>query len=801
MKRPQRIYPQEIKDPRNENIIRQYDADNAAWLWHPAAKEVIDSSMVEFELAFDVETPFTEECTVSADNRYELYLDGEFISMGPDRGDADHWSFATLPVEFSAGHHVLTARCWYYPDSTGAMPLAQLMNAPGFLFGVKTEERRAMFNTCDAPWKVRLINGVSFGNCGWAVGSGGIFDVKEYDTMTEFVEPVVQCGVRFDNIYGGKVWGKRLCPGNLPEQIRRKFDGAITVRAVMEDTFAENSEITVSAESTENPDRAAWQRFFDGSAGCMEVGANTNLCVLIDFNTYLCAYCNLAAKGGDADSRVEVMLAESLQTVSGDFYAKGNRSEVTGKIFPVTCMVDIFRNFDGKDHDITPFWWRAGRYAMIRIKTGTAPLILNRLDFVECRYPIENESSFIADDARLNDVQPMLIRALQSCMHETYMDCPFYEQLMYVGDTRLEVLTTYTVAKDAKLPLRALHLFDWSRSVWDGVVAEHYPGRGSQLSCTFSAIWTLMVRDYMMYRRFDSDEEFLHLRRSVRAMLIALGEYVNSEGVIENLPGWSFVDWVNAEWNKGIPYPLQNKGKAAIFSMHYLLSLRAAMELETMLLPEENNGLLSYYQTCFDRVAKGVKKIFWVEDEKLFADEETKEHYSMHAQCMALLAGVLSGEEAQNCFNAMLNKKNISVPTLYFIHYLFDTFQKFGAGEKILDYMQLWTGMLEKGAVTTWETPEPTRSDCHAWGAHLYHHYFASLAGIRPASAGFKTISLQPRLGSLKEIKGSLVHPDGFIHFHFVNEGNGKVSGNISLPEGISGTYGNVKLNPGMNIL
>ena len=149
----------------------------------------------------------------------------------------------------------------------------------------------------------------------------------------------------------------------------------------------------------------------------------------------------------------------------------------------------------------------------------------------------------------------------------------------------------------------------------------------------------------------------------------------------------------------------------------------------------------------------------------------------------------------------MLNKKNISVPTLYFIHYLFDTFQKFGAGEKILDYMQLWTGMLEKGAVTTWETPEPTRSDCHAWGAHLYHHYFASLAGIRPASAGFKTISLQPRLGSLKEIKGSLVHPDGFIHFHLVNEGNGKVSGNISLPEGISGTYGNVKLNPGMNSL
>lgn len=800
MNRPQRIYPQEIKDPRNENIIRQYDADNAAWLWHPACNRVLDGSMVEFTLEVDVESAFTEECTVSADNRYELYLDGNFISMGPDRGDVDHWAFAALPIAFSAGHHILTARCWFYPGDTELMPLAQLMSAPGFLFGVKTEERRAAFNTGNAPWKVRKIEGVGFGNSGWAVGYGGVFDVKTYDSGTETVEPVVQCCARFDNIYGGKVGDKRLCPSNLPEQIRRKFDGKITVRAVMEDSFPENGQMSVSAESTENPDREAWQRFFDGSAAEMVVDANVKLCVLLDFNTYLCAYCNLGACGGDGDARVEVMLAESLQSDSEDYQAKGNRSEVAGKIYPVTSMTEKFWNFDGKDHDIMPFWWKAGRYAMIRIKTGAVPLTLKKLDFIECRYPIEQESTFVADDDRLNRVQPMLIRALQSCMHETYMDCPFYEQLMYVGDTRLEILTTYCVAKEARLPLRALHLFDWSRSVWDGVVAEHYPGRGSQLSCTFSAIWTLLVRDYMMYRRFDSDAEFLHLRRSVRTMLIALGEYVNGEGVIEDLPGWSFVDWID-EWNTGIPHPKKNKGKAAIFSMHYLLSLRAAIELETMYLPEANNGLAAYYQTCFDRTAQGVKNIFWVEDEKLFADEESKEHFSMHAQCMALLAGVLTGDEAKACCDAMLNKKNITVPTLYFIHYLFDTLQKFGIGEKILDYMPIWTDMQKKGAVTTWERPEPTRSDCHAWGAHLYYHYFSTLAGIRPASAGFKTITLQPRLGTLKEIKGSLVHPDGMIDFNLTNEGNGKVSGTITLPDGVSGTYGNVMLKPGLNTL
>ena len=58
---------------------------------------------------------------------------------------------------------------------------------------------------------------------------------------------------------------------------------------------------------------------------------------------------------------------------------------------------------------------------------------------------------------------------------------------------------------------------------------------------------------------------------------------------------------------------------------------------------------------------------------------------------------------------------------------------KFSYNEKgdLTHHAYIWKDMLDKGAVTTWEKPEPTRSDCHAWGAHLYYHYFASLAGIR----------------------------------------------------------------------
>ena len=40
------------------------------------------------------------------------------------------------------------------------------------------------------------------------------------------------------------------------------------------------------------------------------------------------------------------------------------------------------------------------------------------------------------------------------CAHETYMDCPYYEQLQYDGDTRLELLTTYAMTRDDRLNRR-----------------------------------------------------------------------------------------------------------------------------------------------------------------------------------------------------------------------------------------------------------------------------------------------------------------------------------------------------------
>ena len=68
------------------------------------------------------------------------------------------------------------------------------------------------------------------------------------------------------------------------------------------------------------------------------------------------------------------------------------------------------------------------------------------------------------NDAELDKIWEISWRTARLDAHETYMDTPYYEQLQYVGDTRIQALISYTVAGDDRLARQALEAFDESRS-------------------------------------------------------------------------------------------------------------------------------------------------------------------------------------------------------------------------------------------------------------------------------------------------------------------------------------------------
>ena len=126
--------------------------------------------------------------------------------------------------------------------------------------------------------------------------------------------------------------------------------------------------------------------------------------------------------------------------------------------------------------------------------------------------------------------------------------------------------------------------------------------------------------------------------------------------------------------------------------------------------------------------------------------------------------------------------------TIYFSFYLLETWRKFGRGDLIVDRMSFWKDLVKQGLKTPVEMPGDTRSDCHAWGSHPLFHLHASVAGVRPASPGFRTVRIAPQPGKLPRILSRTPHPDGFIGLDLKFEGGG-CHGTVELPSGITGVF------------
>ena len=96
-------------------------------------------------------TPLASSCTSPADNRYRLFVNGRFVSSGPQRSDLMHWRYETVDLApyLRAGRNVLAALVWNWGPHR---PAAQFSRHTAFLLQGDTE-REAVANT-GRGWKV-----------------------------------------------------------------------------------------------------------------------------------------------------------------------------------------------------------------------------------------------------------------------------------------------------------------------------------------------------------------------------------------------------------------------------------------------------------------------------------------------------------------------------------------------------------------------------------------------------------------------------------------------------------------------
>lgn len=752
----------------------------AKWIHLPQPAE--GSFVAAYRLTFDVAEEITARLHVSADQRYELLLDGRRLGRGPERGDEMCWFYESYEAALSPGRHTLVARVWWLQHDGAHAPNAQRTIRPGFLLAAEAPLTEQL-STGIAPWQAKRLGGYTFRSPtvpGASLAGGTLeLDGRAFDWGWELGQgngwqPAVSGWPARDrlNRWGEDNNGHRLRPAILPamKEVLRHLGN---VRNVAEAESADTSAVPVTAECFLRGEHPAWQRLFGGAAS-HTIPPHTRRRVIVDLEDYYCAYPQLTLTGG-RDAIVRLHWAESLY-LDPRATQKGNRDQIEGKYF--IGRGDTFIADGGQARTFDTLWWACGRYIELYVETKDEPLAIDDIAFRETGYPLHMDGQVELSDERFNRAVPIMWRTMQMCMHETYMDCPYYEQLMYTGDTRLEVLVTYLMCRDDRLPRKAIRMFALSQNA-DGLTHSRYPSHITQIIPQFSLFFVAMLHDFALWR---GDREFvLQFMPRARAVMEVFIQRINEQGLVDWPEGWNWVDWVPG-WQHGLP-PCDWPRHTAINNWQFVYVAGLAAKLERWL---GETALADRLDRIRRRVASATTDAFWDESAGLFADTLSRSSYSEHAQCYALLSGLVPPEREQRVLHGLLNDPRLARATIYFQHYLFEVLARYGRPDAMLDRWQLWYDHVDLGMKTCLESPEPSRSDCHAWGAHPIYHVAASIAGVRPAELGAGDVVIRPQLGRLKSVRCTIRHPRGPIHVDLRCE-DAKLTGTIELPEALAG--------------
>lgn len=198
------------------------------------------------------------------------------------------------------------------------------------------------------------------------------------------------------------------------------------------------------------------------------------------------------------------------------------------------------------------------RYAMIAAECGEIELEA----FGIKRF--ENNVSGIEIPKLENKVLEAIYRAaVKTYAHnavDIYSDCPSRERAGWLCDSYFTGKTEHflfgtTFVEDAFLENYRLYKNDGM--IPEGAIPMCFPSdikSNHEMIPQWTMWYVLEVEDYLTNRNTSADKELF--RESIYGLLDFYTRSENSDGLLEDLPSWNFVEWSKAnQWTKNVNYP------------------------------------------------------------------------------------------------------------------------------------------------------------------------------------------------------------------------------------------------------
>ena len=366
--------------------------------------------------------------------------------------------------------------------------------------------------------------------------------------------------------------------------------------------------------------------------------------------------------------------------------------------------------------------------------------------------PSTRQASFSASDPALEKIFEAARRSYVANAVDCLTDCPTRERAGWLGDSfftgRASMWLTGS-GKNEKLFLDNYRL-PWkfkSPKQYDGLVPAVYPADLMTSRATFVptyAMWFVLELDEYVKRTGNAvyAREF-----GARIVLLFryLEKYRNSDGLLEGLPGWVFVEWSKAnELVQDVNYPV---------NMMYARALEAAARLygrkDWLLRSNEIRDTIrrqSWTGEWFcDNAVRGA-------DGKLKLSGECTEV----CQYYAFFTGLVSKDTHKKLWTRLMDEfgpnrvKEGKFPKIHPSNFIFGTclrmemLSQAGRSAQILNEIRDYFLFMAERTGTLWEHNRPSASCCHGFASIAAEYLYRDVLGVRCIDRVNKTLVIEP---------------------------------------------------------
>lgn len=652
--------------------------------------------------------PQTAELLISADSRYKLWVNGQFVARGPARS----WPHAQCVDQLNVGsylqpgHNVLAVQV-YQPGYShfayvhrGAAGLLTNLICDGQTVLMTNRNWRTRRDPSFATWVPRISiygsgveerdlslddgwRGPAYDDSGWAQARvvapvGGYpwtkLQLRSLPLLIECEAPMTLLETRR---------GHAVSDRDAHEALRQGWVTAkpLTMRA---DTDGWFSVPLAKGETT------YWLfdlgRDYVGQGWVEVEGASGGECVLVNY--------------------AEKIRAGQLVLSDPQTYCR-------------VRMTDRFYLRAGNQH-VETFALRGGRYLLFQLTGPTGPESRLRFHARVAEYPLEISRELHASDPLLAGIITLCEETFRACLLDGFIDSTWRESSQWVGDALPQALIMSSMSDDTRSLRRVVEMAAQG-AYPDGVLPSVLPGEVHAYTVVdYNFIWVELLG---LYWKLSGDQDFVSVMwPTLVRMLDRFHQDLNADSLLISQPGRRlFLDWV----------PLSRNEPNAVYNLHYLLAMRAAIQMAT---DREASGDVARWEARAAALRSAVRSAFW-HDGRWYDDTE-RSTFSQLVAALAILAEATRREETIGLFDAIaarsLDPDDEAAPGKMVLaspfkhHYIFEALRRVGKSDEVVEIIRRrWGRWVQAGYPTAWENWNvdfPDGSQCHAFSAHPRYH-------------------------------------------------------------------------------